>query len=93
VKLLFPEVLTTGAGTTIMVLYGVLVAEWDSTAYHFGWWKGFRSFNIRDMKHHKTLIVLPNTDRGPGRASFWHIIQSRYFAFGQCSAHKPNPSV
>lgn len=48
----------------------------DSTVYHFGWWKGFRSYNIRDMKHHKTLIVLSNTDRGPGSASFWHIIKS-----------------
>jgi CubicO group peptidase (beta-lactamase class C family) len=48
----------------------------DSTVYHFGWWKGFRSYNIRDMKHHKTLIVLSNTDRGPGSANFWHIIKS-----------------
>ncbi len=48
----------------------------DSTVYHFGWWKGFRTFYIRDMKHHKTLIVLTNKDRGPGSANFWNIIKS-----------------
>jgi CubicO group peptidase (beta-lactamase class C family) len=54
----------------------------DSTAYHFGWWKGFRSFNIRDMKHHKTLIVLTNTDRGPGSANFWRIIKADTLPLG-----------
>lgn len=54
----------------------------DSTVYHFGWWKGFRSFNIRDMKHHKTLIVLTNTDRGPGSANFWKIIKSDTLPLG-----------
>ncbi len=47
----------------------------DSTVYHFGWWKGFRTFYIRDMKHHKTLIVLTNKDRGPGSDNFWNIIK------------------
>ncbi len=56
--------------------------DMDSTAYHFGWWKGFRSYNIRDMKHHKTLIVLTNTVRGPGSASFWHIIKSDTLPLG-----------
>ncbi len=54
----------------------------DSTVYHFGWWKGFRSFNIRDMKHHKTLIVLSNTDRGPGSINFWNIIKSDTLPLG-----------
>jgi CubicO group peptidase (beta-lactamase class C family) len=54
----------------------------DSTVYHFGWWKGFRSFNIRDMKHHKTLIVLTNTERGPGSVNFWNIIKSDTLPLG-----------
>ena len=54
----------------------------DSTVYHFGWWKGFRSYNIRDMKHHKTLIVLTNTDHGPGSANFWKIIKSDTLPLG-----------
>jgi len=46
----------------------------DSTVYHYGWWKGFRSFFLRDMKQQKTLIVLTNKDKGPGSEHFWNII-------------------
>ncbi len=45
----------------------------DSTVYHFGWWKGFRTFYIRDMRHQRTLVVLSNKDRGPGSANFWNV--------------------
>jgi CubicO group peptidase (beta-lactamase class C family) len=54
----------------------------DSTVYHFGWWKGFRTFYIRDMKHHKTLIVLTNKDKGPGSDNFWNIIKSDTLLLG-----------
>ena len=46
----------------------------DSTVYHYGWWKGFRTFFLRDMRQQKTLIVLTNKDRGPGSDNFWNII-------------------
>lgn len=54
----------------------------DSTAYHFGWWKGFRTFYIRDMKHQKCLIVLTNIDKGPGSDNFWNIIKSDTLMLG-----------
>ncbi len=54
----------------------------DSTVYHFGWWKGFRTFYIRDMKYHKTLIVLSNKDKGPGSDNFWNIIKSDTLPLG-----------
>jgi len=57
----------------------------DSTAYHFGWWKGFRTFYIRDMKYQKTLIVLTNKDRGPGSNNFWNIIKSDTLQLGTYS--------
>ena len=47
----------------------------DSTAFHFGWWKGFRAYYIRDMKAAKTLIVLTNKDKGPGSSIYWNIVQ------------------
>jgi len=47
----------------------------DSTAYHFGWWKGFRSFYIRDMKNERTLIALTNTHKGFSSRILWDIIQ------------------
>ena len=63
----------------------------DSTAFHFGWWKGFRTFYIRDMKHHKTLIVLSNKDKGPGSANFWDIIRSDTLLLGPSEGlvHRP----
>jgi len=57
----------------------------DSTVFHFGWWKGFRTFYIRDMKHQKTLIVLTNKDKGPGSANFWNIIKSDTLPIGRFS--------
>jgi len=48
----------------------------DSTAYHFGWWKGFRTFYIRDMRHQRTLIILTNKEKGPGSQNFWNIIKA-----------------
>jgi CubicO group peptidase (beta-lactamase class C family) len=50
--------------------------EADSAVYHYGWWKGFRSFYLRDMAQQKTLIVLTNTDRGPGADHFWSLINN-----------------
>ena len=46
----------------------------DSTAFHFGWWKGYRAYYIRDMKASKSLIVLTNKDKGPGSSVYWDII-------------------
>ncbi|NOX85925.1 MAG: beta-lactamase family protein [Chlorobi bacterium] len=62
--------------------------DMDSTAFHFGWWKGFRTFYIRDMKHRKTLIVLSNKDKGPGSANFWNIIKSDTLMLGPCESLK-----
>ncbi len=57
--------------------------DMDSTAYHFGWWKGFRTFYIRDMKHQKTLIVLTNKDKGPGSSNLWNIMKADTLPFGR----------
>ncbi len=59
--------------------------DMDSTVYHFGWWKGFRTFYIRDMKYHKTLIVLTNKDKGPGSDNFWNIIKADTLPLGNAS--------
>ncbi len=46
----------------------------DSSAFHFGWWKGYRAYYIRDMQAQKTLIVLSNKDKGPGSSIYWNIV-------------------
>lgn len=52
-----------------------LRAECDSTVYHFGWWKGFRTYFIRDMQNQRTIIALTNTHRGVSSSVFWDIIK------------------
>ena len=47
----------------------------DSTVYHFGWWKGFRSYYIRDMKNKRVLIALTNTHKGLSSEVLWDIIK------------------
>ncbi len=42
--------------------------------YHFGWWKGYRSFFIRDMEKRRTLIVLTNTDSGVMGDALWEFV-------------------
>ena len=29
--------------------------------FHYGWWKGYRSAIIRDVRHHRFLVILTNT--------------------------------
>jgi CubicO group peptidase (beta-lactamase class C family) len=53
-----------------------LKEEADSTAYHFGWWKGFRTYFIRDMYNQRTLIALTNTHSGVSSGVLWDIIQN-----------------
>ncbi len=50
--------------------------------YHFGWWKGFRSYFIRDLKQEKTIIVLTNMDRGPSSTIYWDILDDNRFELG-----------
>lgn len=43
--------------------------------YHFGWWKGYRSFYMRNNKEDRVLIVLTNTDKGPNADEFWKLLE------------------
>jgi len=59
----------------------------DSAVYHYGWWKGFRSFYLRDMAQKKTLIVLTNTDKGPGAEHFWNFLNDQSVELFPASAN------
>lgn len=52
-------------------------SDQDSAVYHYGWWKGFRTFYLRDMHNQRALIVLTNKDKGPGASPFWEIINDK----------------
>ena len=44
------------------------------TVFHFGWWKGYRSFFIRDLEKGRIFIVLTNTDSGAVSDLLWDFI-------------------
>ena len=49
--------------------------EHPDCVYHFGWWKGYRSFYMRNNKEDRVLIVLTNTDKGPNANEFWKLLE------------------
>lgn len=42
--------------------------------FHFGWWKGYRSFFIRDLEKHRVLIVLTNTSSSAVGEELWNFV-------------------
>lgn len=54
----------------------------DSTVFHYGWWKGFRSYFIRDMAQQKTIIVLTNIDRAISSSHLWKLIDDHHYELG-----------
>jgi len=49
----------------------------DSTVYHFGWWKGFRTFFIKDLANDKVIISLTNTHHGFSSQVLWGIMEDK----------------
>lgn len=45
-----------------------------NTVFHFGWWKGYRTFFIRFVGKGRTLIVLTNTDSGAIGDALWDFV-------------------
>ena len=41
--------------------------------YHFGWWRGFRSCFIRDLKNNLTIIILSNRDHPGLNINYWNL--------------------
>lgn len=52
-------------------------SKYPECYYHYGWWKAYRSFFIRDDANDKTIIVLTNTNKGPNSDHFWKIINDK----------------
>ena len=56
--------------------------------YHFGWWKGYRSFFIRDIAKRRTLIILTNTDAGISGETLWEFINDTTLQLPPASINK-----
>lgn len=57
----------------------------EDCVFHYGWWKGYRSFFIRDNKNDRVLIVLTNTDKGPNSDQFWKLIENNTVSLAPAS--------
>lgn len=57
--------------------------------YHYGWWKGYRSFFLRDGNNDRTLIILTNTDKGPNSDVFWKLLMDNTITIAPASINIP----
>jgi CubicO group peptidase (beta-lactamase class C family) len=56
--------------------------------FHFGWWKGYRSFFIRDIAKRRTLIVLTNTNSGAVGDALWEFVNDTTVQLPPTSVNK-----
>lgn len=59
-----------------------LKADRVKTVYHYGWWKGFRTYFIRDLYQEKTIIVLTNTTRSLSSGILYDILDDHHYELG-----------
>lgn len=57
------------------------------TVYHYGWWKGFRTYFIRDLDQEKTIIVLTNTTRMLSSNLLYDILDNKQYELGPVSRY------
>jgi CubicO group peptidase (beta-lactamase class C family) len=63
--------------------------ERPRTVYHYGWWKGFRTYFIRDLYQEKTIIVLTNTTRSLSSKLLYEILDDPRFPLGETCPYAP----
>lgn len=61
--------------------------------YHYGWWKGYRSFFVRDTVLHRTLIILTNTDSGALGEPLWDFIGDTTIRLPEVTPYRNQRSV
>ena len=59
-----------------------LKAERPQTVYHYGWWKGFRTYFIRDINQEKSIIVLTNTSRSLSSGLLYDVLDNHQYELG-----------
>ncbi len=62
-------------------------SKYPGCYFHYGWWKAYRSFFIRDDVNDKTIIILTNTNKGPNSDHFWKIINDKTNPIPQSSVN------
>lgn len=62
-------------------------SKYPGCYYHYGWWKAYRSFFIRNDINDRTIIVLTNTNKGPNSDHFWKIINDNSIKLPEASVN------
>ena len=63
--------------------------QYPDCYYHYGWWKGYRSFFLIDKANDRTLIVLTNVDKGPNADHFWKVLKDKTLHLSPASINIP----
>ena len=63
--------------------------KYPNCFYHYGWWKGYRSFFMFDKTNDRTMIVLTNTDKGPSSDVFWKLLRDNTISLAPASINSP----
>lgn len=61
--------------------------KYPNCYYHYGWWKGYRSFFMFDKANDRTIIVLTNTDKGPSSDVFWKLLKDNTISLAPASVN------
>lgn len=64
-------------------------ADRPRTVYHYGWWKGFRTYFIRDLQQEKSLIVLTNNTRSLPSGVLYEILDDPRHNLGPVCPYSP----
>ena len=48
--------------------------EHPDAYYHYGWWKGYRSLIIREVKHRRYMVILTNTTQQIPADAAWNYV-------------------
>jgi CubicO group peptidase (beta-lactamase class C family) len=59
-----------------------LKADRPKTVYHYGWWKGFRTYFIRDIYQEKSIIVLTNWTRSLSSGLLYDVLDDHRHELG-----------
>ncbi len=68
-----------------------LKADRPKTVFHYGWWKGFRTYFIRDIYQEKSIIVLTNTSRSISSNLLFEILDDPRYELGPVCRFDPYP--
>lgn len=63
--------------------------KYDNCFYHYGWWKGYRSFFLIDNDNDRTLIILTNTDKNLSSTQFWNLLRDNSISLAPASINIP----